>query len=191
MPKPAWAPDEQFHRAITESLEEWWREQGGRFEAVTVIGEEPSVRTHEIRDILARNSVPFGFYRSDSAEGRQALARLGVDQPAGPVVALFNNTVLVNPGNAEVAEALGGQRAAGLPGLRRDNRGSRAGRPGRRGVCGLGGPDHRGAGAGGVRRPGRDELPDPDYLGFPSGISGTELAWRAGPSRCQPRRCSS
>jgi thioredoxin reductase (NADPH) len=109
VPKPAWSPDEQFHRAITESLDEWWREQGGRFEAVTVIGEEPSVRTHEIRDILARNSVPFGFYRSDSAKGRQALARLGVDQPAGPVVALFNGIVLVDPGNAEVAEALGAE----------------------------------------------------------------------------------
>jgi len=107
VPKPVWSPDEQFHRAITESLDEWWREQGGRFEAVTVIGEEPSVRTHEIRDILARNSVPFGFYRSDSAEGRQALARLGVERPAGPVVALFNSIVLVDPGNAEVAEALG------------------------------------------------------------------------------------
>ena len=33
-----------------------------------MIGEEPSVRTHEIRDVLARNNVPFGFYRSDSAE---------------------------------------------------------------------------------------------------------------------------
>jgi thioredoxin reductase (NADPH) len=78
LPRPAWSPDEQFHRAITESLVEWWREQGGRFEAVTVIGEEPSARIHEIRDVLARNNVPFGFYRSDSAEGRQALARLGV-----------------------------------------------------------------------------------------------------------------
>ena len=72
-----------------------------------MIGEEPSARIHEIRDVLARNNVPFGFYRSDSAEGRQALARLGVSQPAGPVVALFNGIVLVDPGNAEVAEALG------------------------------------------------------------------------------------
>jgi thioredoxin reductase (NADPH) len=107
LPKPIWSPDEQFHRAITESLDEWWREQGGRFDAITVIGDEPSVRTHEIRDILARNNLPFGFYRSDSAEGRQALARLGVDQPAGPVVALFNRIVLVNPGLAEIGEALG------------------------------------------------------------------------------------
>jgi thioredoxin reductase (NADPH) len=41
LPKPAWSPDEQFHRAVTESLEEWWREQGGRYEAVTVIGRNP------------------------------------------------------------------------------------------------------------------------------------------------------
>ena len=179
VPKPAWSPDEQFHRAITESLDEWWREQGGRFEAVTVIGEEPSVRTHEIRDILARNSVPFGFYRSDSAEGRQALARLGVDRPAGPVVALFNRVVLVDPGNAEVAEALGvdvrparpaydviivGAGPAGLAAavyaaseglatvlLELEAFGGQAGTSSR------------------IR----------NYLGFPRGISGADLAWRA------------
>ena len=179
LPKPAWSPDEQFHRAITESLDEWWREQGGRFEAVTVIGEEPSVRIHEIRDILARNSVPFGFYRSDSAEGRQALARLGVDQPAGPVVALFNRIVLVDPGNAEVAEALGvdvrptrpaydviivGAGPAGLAAavyaaseglatvlLELEAFGGQAGTSSR------------------IR----------NYLGFPRGISGADLAWRA------------
>jgi CheY-like chemotaxis protein len=42
LPKPAWSPDEQFHRAVTESLEEWWRQQGGQFEAVTVIGDDQS-----------------------------------------------------------------------------------------------------------------------------------------------------
>ena len=63
LPKPAWSPDERFHRAITESLEQWWHQQGGRFEAVTVIGDDPSARAHEIRDILARNNVPFGFIR--------------------------------------------------------------------------------------------------------------------------------
>jgi hypothetical protein len=48
-----------------------------------------------------------GFCHSDSKEGRQALARLGVSSPAGPAVALYNGMVLVHPGNAEVAEALG------------------------------------------------------------------------------------
>ena len=64
--KPELSPDEQFHRVITGSLEEWWREQGGRSELVTVIGDDPSARVHEIRDVLARNNVPFGFYAGDS-----------------------------------------------------------------------------------------------------------------------------
>ena len=34
--RPMSSPAEQFHRAVTESLEEWWRQRGGRFEAVTV-----------------------------------------------------------------------------------------------------------------------------------------------------------
>src|SRR5215467_15508251 len=34
--KPTRSPDEQFHRGITESLEEWWREQGARPEGVLV-----------------------------------------------------------------------------------------------------------------------------------------------------------
>jgi CheY-like chemotaxis protein len=47
--KPSWSPDEQFHRAVTESLEAWWRLRGGQFATVTVIGEEPSGRVHEVR----------------------------------------------------------------------------------------------------------------------------------------------
>ena len=115
--KPTWSPDEQFHRVITGSLEEWWRERGERSEGVmvTVIGDESSARVHEIRDVLARNSVPFGFVRSDSPEGQAALRRLGVSEPAGPVLSLDTGVVLVDPANAEIAEALGlDVRPAGL-----------------------------------------------------------------------------
>jgi hypothetical protein len=94
LPKPVWSPDEQFHRAITESLAEWWRQQGGQFVAVTVIGKEPSARVYEIRDLLTRNSVPFGFHRADSEEGSAALQRLGLDQSSGPVVMLTHRTAL-------------------------------------------------------------------------------------------------
>ena len=105
--RPTWSPDEQFHRVITGSLEEWWREHGRRSELVTVIGDDPSARVHEIRDVLARNNVPFGFYASDSPEGRAALRRLDVGEPAGPVLSLDTGVVLVDPANAEIAEALG------------------------------------------------------------------------------------
>jgi len=107
LPKPVWSPDEQFHRAITESLAEWWRQQGGQFAAVTVIGAEPSARVHEIRDLLARNNIPFGFQRADSEEGSAALQRLGLDPSSGPVVTFYTGVVLADPANAQVAEALG------------------------------------------------------------------------------------
>lgn len=177
--KPAWAPDEQFHRGITESLHEWWRQRGGWFEAVTVIGAYPSARVHEIRDLLTRNSIPFGFHRSDSDEGRAALQRLGVPQSAKPVVGLYNGVVLVDPTNADVAAALGlgvrpaqgtydvvivGAGPAGLAAavyatseglsttlLEREAFGGQAG------TSSL------------IR----------NYLGFPHGVSGVELASRA------------
>jgi thioredoxin reductase (NADPH) len=107
VPKPSWSPDEDFHLALTASLGEWWRQQGGRFEAVTVIGGERPARSHEIRDLLTRNSVPFGFHRGDSEEGRAALRRLGLRPDDGPVVALYNGVTLVDPTNAEVGQALG------------------------------------------------------------------------------------
>jgi thioredoxin reductase (NADPH) len=107
--KPASSPDERFHRVITESLEMWWREQtrqSGRA-MMTVIGDDLSARVHELRDLLSRSSVPFDFLPSDSPEGRAALRRLGVSEPDGPVLSLDTGVLLVDPANAEIAEALG------------------------------------------------------------------------------------
>ena len=179
LPKPTSSPDEQFHRVITGSLEEWWREQGGRFEAVTVIGDDPSARVHEMRDLLARNNVPFGFYPSDSPEGRAALRRLGLGHPAGPVLSLYNGVVLMDPANAEVAEALGlevrpagrmydvvivGAGPAGLAAaVYAASEGLRTALLEGEAFGGQAGTSSR------IR----------NYLGFPGGVSGVELAQRA------------
>jgi thioredoxin reductase (NADPH) len=178
LPKPAWSPDEQFHLAVTESLEEWWRQRGGQFEVVTVIGAEPSARSHEIRDLLTRNSVPFGFYRSDSEEGRAALQRLGVGEDQGPAVAMYSGVVLVDPTNAEVAQALGvdvrpvertydvvivGAGPAGLAGaVYGASEGLRTAVLEREAFGGQ-------AGTSSLIR---------NYPGFPRGVSGVDLAWR-------------
>ena len=177
--RPLWSPDEQFHRVITGSLEEWWREQGRRSELVTVIGDDPSARVHEIRDMLARNNVPFGFYASDSPEGRAALRRLGVGHPAGPVLSLYTGVVLVDPANAEVAAALGlyvrpadetydvvivGAGPAGLAAaVYGASEGLRTALLEREAFGGQAGTSSR------IR----------NYLGFPDGVSGGELAQRA------------
>ena len=177
--KPSRSPDEQFHRVITGSLEEWWRERGGRFESVTVIGDDPSARVHEIRDVLSRNSVPFGFYPSDSPEGQAALRRLDVSEPGGPVLSLYTGEVLVDPANTEVAEALGlkvrpaaqvydvvivGAGPAGL---------AAAVYAASEGLCTALLEGEAFGGQAGTSSRIRN------YLGFPSGVSGTELAQRA------------
>jgi len=179
--KPTWSPDEQFHRVITGSLEEWWREQGGRSGGVmvTLIGDEPSARVHELRDVLARGNVAFRFYPSDSPEGQAALRRLGVSEPAGPVVSLDTGVVLVDPAFAEIAEALGlevrpagqvydvvivGAGPAGLAAaVYAASEGLRTALLEREAFGGQAGTSSR------IR----------NYLGFPDGVSGAELAQRA------------
>jgi thioredoxin reductase (NADPH) len=179
--KPALSPDEHFHRVITGSLEEWWREQGGRSEGVmvTVIGDDPSARVHELRDLLARGNAPFVFYPSDSPEGQAALRRLGVSEPAGPVLSLDTGVVLVDPANTELAEALGlvsrpagqvydvvivGAGPAGLAAaVYAASEGLSAALLEREAFGGQAGTSSR------IR----------NYLGFPDGVSGAELAQRA------------
>ncbi len=177
--KPVWSPDEQFHRAVTEALEEWWRLKSARFEVVTVIAKDHTARAHEIRDILTRTSVPFGFHGTDSAEGTTLLEQLGLPPATGPVVALYDGTVLVDPTNAQVAAALGV-----------DTRPRE--RPYDVTVVG-GGPAGLAAAVYGASEGLRIALLEREafggqagtsslirnYLGFPRGISGVELAGRA------------
>jgi thioredoxin reductase (NADPH) len=107
---PVQAPDEEFHRSVTEFLREWASLRGGGFEAVQVIGERWSVRSQELRDLFSRHRVPAGFYDAASRPGRQLLAELGLASPGLPVVALrfgAERKALVNPSNAEIADAFG------------------------------------------------------------------------------------
>ena len=59
--RPVQAPDEEFHRSITEFLREWSSQRGGGFEPAQVIGERWSARSQELRDLFSRHRVPAGF----------------------------------------------------------------------------------------------------------------------------------
>jgi thioredoxin reductase (NADPH) len=111
--RPSAVPDETFHRAITELLDEWARSHVPGFEAVQVVGDEWSARSHEIRDLLGRNGLPFGFYPAGSERGAELLREAGAQAAALPVIVLFDGRVLANPQNTEIAEALGLRTAPG------------------------------------------------------------------------------
>ena len=103
--RPGKPPDEVFHRSVTEQLAEWARSNLPGIEVVRVVGEEWASRSHELRELLGRNGVPFSFYPADSPEG-QRLPEQGPGK-ALPTVVMFDGRVLPDPSNAEVAEALG------------------------------------------------------------------------------------
>ena len=111
---PVQAPDEEFHRAITEFLREWNSQRGGGgFEPVQVIGQRWSARSQELRDLFSRHRVPAGFYDAASGHARQLLRGLGLASPDLPVVVLrfgTERTALVNPSNLQIADAFGVMR---------------------------------------------------------------------------------
>src|SRR5215510_1070214 len=62
LPAPGAGRDEGFHRAVAELLEEWAQDTAPALPAVRIIAERQSARGHELRDSLARNSVPYVFH---------------------------------------------------------------------------------------------------------------------------------
>jgi thioredoxin reductase (NADPH) len=177
--KPTQPADERFHQAIGEFLYEWARWHRPRFEAVRVVGDQWSARSHQLRDLLSRNSIPFGFYPADSEQGRTLLGSVGAGGEQQPVVVLFDGRVLADPSNAALAEALGvsTQPAAITYDVT---------------VVGAG-PAGLAAAVYGASEGLRTTILEPqaiggqagtsskirNYLGFPRGISGAELAQRA------------
>ena len=101
--KPWSAPDELFHRTVTEFLHEWRRAHAGGRRELTVVADRHSGRGFELRNLLARNGVPHSFFANDSEEGRRLLALAGQEGALQPVVLLPDNSALVDPSNADLA----------------------------------------------------------------------------------------
>src|SRR5262245_31583621 len=107
--RPERRRDEEFHGAITDVLDDWHLTEGDGFEAVRLTGRHDE-RTYTLRDSFARNHIPVGFYDADTDTGARMLADLGVDATSLPVLVLqFTSppTTLVNPTDAELADAFG------------------------------------------------------------------------------------
>ena len=103
--KPWRSPDEQFHRVVTEFLDEWTSVHRPGFVALRVVGERWSARSHEIRDLWSRSRVPLEFHATDTKEAKELLARWGVGSDRLPVVIVFDQHVLIDPSNAEMVDA--------------------------------------------------------------------------------------
>ncbi len=104
-----WEPaEEHLYLPVTEQLTEWIRATGQPgFVAIQIVGQQWTPRSHEIRDLLDRNAIPYQFLPHDSEAGQQLLREHGQDGARLPVLVLFDGRVLVDPTNAEGAAAIG------------------------------------------------------------------------------------
>jgi thioredoxin reductase (NADPH) len=110
--KPWGDPELDLYPTVSELLSQRVRAAlaaGSQPEAVKIVGPRWSARSHELRDLLARNNVSHGFYDAAKPEGRELLKQVGVEAEGHPIALLFDGRVLVDPPNEALAEALGVQ----------------------------------------------------------------------------------
>jgi thioredoxin reductase (NADPH) len=105
--KPWASPEEWLYPEIGALLGEWANGHLPRFEAVRIIGPQWSAEMHQLRDLLERNPVSYGFYAEDSPDGQQLLADFHLDPSQLPAALLYDGRVMVQPSPDTLAEVLG------------------------------------------------------------------------------------
>jgi thioredoxin reductase (NADPH) len=177
--KPWDPPEEQLYPVVDDLLDAWRAEAPAPADRIQVVGHRWSRESHHVRDFLARNQVPYKWLdveRDD--EGRRMAAAAG-GEPVLPLVLLPDGGVLEGPSVAELAERAGVLRRAELPFYDLVIVG---GGPAGLAAAVYGASEglqtamiEREAPGGQAGQSSRIE----NYLGFPVGLSGADLARRA------------
>ena len=178
--KPWDPPEERLYPVLDDLLDDWRSGYQPPFEGIRVIGSRWSPATHRMKDLLARNQIPYQSFDPEcSDEARRLLALVDGEAPPLPLVLFPDGTQLAAPSIAQVAERLGLHTRAEKPfydlvivgggpaGLAAAVYGASEGL----GTVLI----EREAPGGQAGQSSRIE----NYLGFPVGLSGGDLARRA------------
>jgi thioredoxin reductase (NADPH) len=178
--KPWDPPEEQLFPVVEDLLTTW--EAGAALESggVRVVGHRFSKDTHDLRDFLARNRVPGRWLDVErESEARDLLKVAEVAPDRLPVVFLEDGDVLERPTVLELAERLG---VAAAPAADHYDLVIVGGGPAGLAAAVYGASEglrtvmvEREAPGGQAGQSSRIE----NYLGFPTGLSGSDLARRA------------
>jgi thioredoxin reductase (NADPH) len=175
-----WEPVEEKLYPVVDAMIDAWREsRDAPVDDVRIVGHRWSAPSFKARDFLARNAVPYRWYSVDEPEGQRLLAAAGATPDDVPVVLTPAGQVLRSPSPAELGAAVGldveprtdfydlvvvGGGPAGLgAAVYGASEGLRTVLVEKRATGGQAGQSSR----------------IENYLGFPDGVSGAQLADRA------------
>lgn len=178
--KPWDPPEEHLFPAVDDLLGSWQAEYRPEITGLRLIGYQWSPRSHEVKDFLASNLIPYRWLDVErDPDASRLLEAAGLVVQDLPALLLENGTVLKNPNTQQVAESLGLSVSAahdlydlvivgaGPAGLAASVYGASEGMR----TLLLDGHGPGGQAAASTRIE--------NYLGFPSGVSGSELTRRA------------
>lgn len=178
--KPWDPPEDHLYPVLNDLLDDWAASYVPPFTGIRVVGHRWAADSHQVKDFLSRNQVPYMWMDIEtSAEGQQLIQSVGVDPAHLPMVLFPDGSHIEEPTNTELAERIGLRTRAEMPFYDL--------------VIVGGGPAGLAAAVYGASEGLRTVLIEREapggqagtssrienYLGFPTGLSGADLARRA------------
>ncbi|HYX19604.1 MAG TPA: FAD-dependent oxidoreductase [Thermoanaerobaculia bacterium] len=178
--KPWDPPEDRLFPVVDDLLDAWQAESLPEATGLRLVGHQWATRSHDVKDFLASNLIPYRWLDVErDPEAKVLLEAAGLSSEALPALFFEDGGVLTNPPSRQIAERLGRSLSAafdvydlvavgaGPAGLAAAVYGSSEG------LRTLLLDRHAPGGQAGTSS--RIE----NYLGFPSGVSGSELTRRA------------
>jgi thioredoxin reductase (NADPH) len=178
--KPWDPPEQKLYPVLDDLLQSWASSVRMPFEGVRIVGSKWSPQSYATREFLSRNQIPYEWIDIEQdAPNRELVISIAGDTSRLPVVLLADGSSLIAPTNFELAEKVGLQTSAKLPFYDVVIVGG--------GPAGLASAvyaaseglkallvEHNAPGG----QAGSSSMIE-NYLGFPSGVTGADLAHRA------------
>lgn len=178
--KPWDPPEDSLYPVLDDLLTDWAATRPAPLDGIRVLGTRWSAASHDIKDFLARNNIPYRFLDVErDSDAQRLLQMLDDEQQVLPVVVLPDGEALSQPTSRDLATKVGLQVQASAPfydltvvgagpaglaaALYGASEGLRVAVIERQATGGQAGSSSR----------------IENYLGFPNGISGLDLARRA------------
>ncbi len=114
--KPWEPPEERLYPVLKDLLDDWQANFRSPFEGIRVIGDRWNSYSHQVKDFLARNQVPYQWLDIErEAEAQRLVNFANCPNRKLPLVLFPDGDHLIQPTNVQIAEKIGLQTIAQKP----------------------------------------------------------------------------